>query len=147
MITKCIGAFFVTALALSSNIAKAHHSFAPYDVYNPAIEISGVVESWEFRNPHPVLEFRASPEDGGCLWTMEVATRRWRNAEIPTDAITAGDEMIVIGWPARNSSPEMVFGGFEIKGQDRITFQTSATGNSNPPTDSVVITRPVCNDA
>ena len=93
-----------------------------------------------------MLKFKVAAEDGGCLWTMEIANRRWLAADLPQDSIKAGDEMIVIGWPARDSSPEMIFGGFEIKGQPRIVFQTSATGNSNPPTSSVVITRPVCED-
>ena len=136
----------VLALAIYSSHLFAHHSFSPYDVYNPPVVLSGVVESWEWRQPHPILMFRASAEDGGCLWTMEIATRRWQNANVPTDAIKEGDEMAVMGWPKRDSSPEMVFGAFEIKGQDPIVFQTSATGNSNPPTDTVAITRPVCDE-
>ena len=137
--------FVVVVLVLlgSSNLL-AHHSFSPYDVYNPPVVMSGVVESWEWRQPHPVLKFRASSEYGGCLWTMEVATRRWQNAGVPTDAIKEGDEMAVMGWPKRDSTPEMVFGAFEIKGQDPIVFQATATGNSAPPSDDVVITRPVC---
>ena len=125
---------------------NAHHSLSPYDVYKPPIVLSGVVESWEWRQPHPILMFRVSAEHGGCLWTMEIATRCWQNANVPTDAIKEGDEMAVMGWPKRDSSPEMVFGAFEIKGQEPIVFQTSATGNSNPPSDTVTITRPVCDD-
>lgn len=132
--------------AIGSSHLAAHHSFSPYDVYNPPVVLSGVVESWEWRQPHPILKFRVTEEQGGCLWTMEIATRRWQNANVPTDAIKEGDEMAVMGWPKRDSTPEMVFGAFEIKGQDPIVFQTSATGNSAPPNDEVTITRPQCED-
>jgi len=108
------------AVLLSAN-ASAHHSFAIYDVYNDPIEFAGVAESFDF-------------------------TRRWRREEIPEDAIKAGDEMIVIGWPAHDSSPKMVLGSFEIKGAERITIQDSATENSSPPTNKATITRPVCTD-
>ena len=66
--------------------------------------------------------------------------------ELPIDLIKPDDEMIVMIWPARNSSPEALMGAFEIKGQERIVLQTRATGNSDPPTDTVTITRPVCED-
>ena len=139
---KLILAVFSTAMLLSA-YASAHHSFAPYDVYNDTIEFAGVVESFEFIRPHPVLKVKG---EDGCLWTLGVAQRWWNRAELPEDAIKAGDELIVIGWPARDSSPEMLLRGFEIKGSERIIYQDRATGNSDPPENEVTITRPVCTD-
>ena len=139
---KLILAVFSTAVLLSA-YASAHHSFAPYDVYNDPIEFAGVVESFEFIRPHPVLMVKG---EDGCLWTLGVANRWWNRAELPEDAIKAGDELIVIGWPARDSSPELLLAGFEIKASERIVYQTRATGNSDPPEHEVTITRPVCTD-
>ncbi len=139
---KWILAVFSTAVLLSA-YASAHHSFAPYDVYNDPIEFAGVVESFEFIRPHPVMKLKGAD---GCLWTLGVAQRWWNRAELPEDALKAGDELIVIGWPARDSSPELLLAGFEIKGSERIVFQTRATGNSNPPENEVTITWPVCTD-
>lgn len=139
---KLILAVF-SAAALLSAYASAHHSFAPYDVYNDTIEFAGVVESFEFIRPHPILKLKG---EDGCLWTLGVAQRWWNRAELPEDAIKAGDELIVIGWPARDSSAEMLLRGFEIKGSERIIYQDRATGNSSPPENEVTITRPVCTD-
>ena len=134
------------ALVILSSYAGAHHSFAIYDVYNDPIEFSGVVESWQYRNPHSLLKIRVDPEFGGCVWTMEVRNRIWDRMELPRDLIKPDDELVVMLWPARNSSPEALMGAFEIKGQERIVLQTTATGNSDPPTNTVTITRPVCAD-
>lgn len=124
--------------------AGAHHSFSIYEVYKDPIEFSGVVESWQYRNPHSILKFKVDAEYGGCVWTMEVRNRIWDRMELPRDLIKADDEMIVMLWPARDSSPEALMGAFEIKGEERVVLQTTATGNSDPPTNTVTITRPVC---
>jgi len=138
-------AIFSVVILLSS-YAGAHHSFGIYDVYNDPIEFTGVAQSWQYRNPHSILMIKVDEEFGGCVWTMEVRNRLWTNMELPLDLIKPNDQMTVMLWPARNSSPEAVMGAFEINGQERIVLQTRATGNSNPPTDTVTITRPVCED-
>lgn len=94
--------------------SQAHHSFAPYDI-RTKIEFSGVVESWRFARPHPILELK---EDSGeeHVWRIEVATRRWEQQEIPTDAIKEGDELDVVVWPARDGSPEGVLSAFTKHG-------------------------------
>lgn len=135
-----------SAAMLFASYAGAHHSFAPYDVYNDSIEISGTAESWVYRNPHAILMLKSDADEGGCVWTMELRNAIWQRMELPTDLIKSGDEMVITGWPARNSSAEFLIGAFEISGQEKVVLQTSATGNSNPPSESVVVTRPVCED-
>ena len=93
------------------------------------IEFAGVVESFEFIRPHPVLKLKG---EDGCLWTLGVAQRWWNRAELPEDSIKAGDELIVIGWPARDSSAEMLLRGFEIKGSERIIFQDPRDRQQQP---------------
>ena len=93
---------------------QTHHSFAPYDI-RTKIELSGVVESWHFVRPHPMLELK---EEGGeeRTWRIEVAIRRWERQEIPTDAIKEGDVLDVLVWPARDGSPEGVLSAFTNDG-------------------------------
>lgn len=64
--------------------------------------------------------------------------------ELSTDLIKPNDEIVLTIWPARDSSPEALMDAFQLNGQERIVLQT--TGNSNPPTNTVTITRPVCED-
>ena len=94
--------------------AQAHHSFAPYDI-RTKIELSGVVESWQFVRPHPILELREEGAEGRT-WRIEVATRRWERQEIPTDAIKEGDVLDVVVWPARDGSLEAVLSAFTNDG-------------------------------
>ena len=102
-----------TALLLSGG-AQAHHSFAPYDI-RQKVEFSGVVESWRFARPHPILVLQEHGEDGRS-WRIEVATRQWQRQEIPTDAIATGDVLDVVIWPARDGSAEGVLSAFTNDG-------------------------------
>ncbi len=108
--------FKLTIITLCSlmvtGYAFAHHSFAPYDIRNP-IEISGVTEDFVYRRPHPMLTFL---DDENVEWEIEVPLRFWDRAGIAQDAIKPGDELIVLGWPARDGSPEMTMSGFELNG-------------------------------
>ena len=97
---------------VATGIAFAHPSFAPYDIRNP-IEITGVTEDFVYRRPHPMLTFL---DDENVEWEIEVPLRFWDRAGIAQDAIKPGDELIVLGWPARDGSPEMAMSGFELNG-------------------------------
>ncbi len=103
----------VAALLLSGG-AQAHHSFAPYDI-RQTIEFSGVVESWRFARPHPILILKEEGENGRS-WRIEIATRRWEQQEIPTDAIADGDLLDVVVWPARDGSAEGALSAFTNDG-------------------------------
>ncbi|MFL2546101.1 MAG: DUF6152 family protein [Candidatus Rariloculaceae bacterium] len=102
------------AALLLVGVAKAHHSFAPYDI-RQKVEFSGVVESWRFARPHPILMIREDGEDGRT-WKLEVATRQWERQEIPKDAIESGDALDVVIWPARDGSAEGVLSAFTNDG-------------------------------
>lgn len=91
----------------------AHHSFAPFDIRNP-IEVTGVVEEWTYRRPHPQLILI---DKENVRWDIEVPIRRWERAGHPPDAIVAGDELVVRVFPARNKSPEGAMSGFEKDGK------------------------------
>ena len=113
---------------------QAHHSFAPYDI-RTKIEFSGVVESWRFVRPHPMLELR---EQGGeeRTWRIKVATRQWERQEIPTDAIKAGDVLDVVVWPARDGSPEGVLSAFTNDGVYRLIHEEVRQRSANEAADA-----------
>ncbi len=127
-------AILATVLVLPQ-VGQAHHSFAPYDI-RTKIEFSGVVESWRFIRPHPMLELK---EDGaeGRTWRIEVATRQWERQEIPTDAIQAGDVLDVVVWPARNGSPEGVLSAFTNDGVYRLIHEEVRQGSANEAAEAI----------
>ena len=104
--------FLILGVLLPAAASYAHHSFAPFDIRN-SIEISGVVESFVFRRPHPRLIL---VNDEGVKWDIEIPTRFWERSGLPQDAIEAGDEIMVRGFPARTGAPKMAMGGFEKNG-------------------------------
>ena len=90
----------------------AHHSYAPYDIRN-SVDLPGLVESFRFISPHPQLLL---VDEKGVEWDIEIPIMFWRRAEYPEDAIKAGDQIVVKGFPARNGSPKMALAGFEVGG-------------------------------
>lgn len=92
--------------------AFSHHSYAPYDIRNP-IEISGVVEDFVYRRPHPMLTLL---DNEGVEWEIEIPILFWDRYEYGEDTVKQGDELIVLGWPARNGRPDMALSGFTLAG-------------------------------
>ena len=102
------------ALTFFSQISQAHHSFAPYAINDP-MQLNGVVESFRYVRPHPILELQG---EDGRLWTIEVTPRNWGNTGLPesSDILQKGDQLRIRGWAARNGEPDMVMSGFELEG-------------------------------
>ncbi len=136
---KSILAILLTVLVLPQ-VGQAHHSFAFYDI-RTKIEFSGVVESWRFIRPHPMLVLK---EDGaeGRTWRIEVATRQWQRRGIPTDAIQAGDVLEVVVWPARDGSPEGVLSAFTNDGVYRLIHEEVRQGSANEAAEAIEADEP-----
>jgi hypothetical protein len=98
----------ILILALAGG-AQAHHSFAIYDIDNK-IERHGVVTKFEFAQPHILMVLEAERSDGTTeTWAIEsMAPRRWDGFGYPRDVTNVGDEVTILGWPARNGEDEMV---------------------------------------
>jgi len=111
-----VGSLSIVSIILvalfATSTSQAHHSYAPYDIRN-SIELPGVAESFVFRAPHPRLLLKDAE---GVEWDIEVPIMFWRRAEYPEDAIKAGDELVITGFPARDGSPKMALAGFEVNG-------------------------------
>jgi hypothetical protein len=101
----------ITALFLSigASLGFAHHSFPVHFVPDGEVTVSGVVKSFRFANPHGVLELTVINEDGEEeAWRAEtnspsILRRRGWNR----DSLSAGDEITITGWPARNDDNYM----------------------------------------
>ena len=97
---------------MTSAGAFAHHSYAPYDIRNP-IEISGVVEEFVYRRPHPMITLL---DDEGVEWEIEIPILFWDRNGYGQDTLKHGDEILILGWPARNGRPDMALSGFTLDG-------------------------------
>jgi hypothetical protein len=103
---RLIGAILLTALAVSSLPASAHHSFALYD-RTKTMTIKGNVKAFQWTNPHVVIWVLVQPEGGGepQEWGIEttspgVLTRGgWTR-----NSIKPGDRVSVEFSPLRDGS-------------------------------------------
>lgn len=96
----------VAAIALP---AAAHHSFAVFFDEARSVSVTGVVEEFQFRNPHGLIRLAVKGEDGKQqTWKAETNSpsvlerRGWKR-----DTLKAGDTITVEGWPARDGSNYM----------------------------------------
>lgn len=119
--------FLGALVALGTSTAQAHHSFAVHFVGEAEgmIEVSGVVDEFRFSNPHGVLSFTVTGDDGEAVaWRAETNSpsvlrrRGWSK-----DSLKAGDEITVRGFPARDGTAYMRVSlitfadGRELRGQ------------------------------
>ena len=81
----------------------AHHAQAPFFDQAKTVEIRGVVKSWLFKNPHPVLTVEVKGEDGKSIeWQVQFAPatilgrRGWT-----VETFQPGQEVVVTGHPSR----------------------------------------------
>jgi hypothetical protein len=99
-------AFAGAALFLVATLALAHHSFAVFFDEARTVSITGVVQDFQFRNPHGLIRMAVKGADGSeQMWKAETNSpsilerRGWKR-----DSLKAGDEITVDGWPARDGS-------------------------------------------
>ena len=88
--------------------ATAHHSFAIYDIDNK-ISRTGILTSIEFVRPHILFELEAVREDGSVeIWEIEsMNPTRFDSTGKDREFVQVGDEVTILGWPARDGTDEM----------------------------------------
>ena len=104
---KIVASAFAVLLCTS---AVAHHSFAVFfDTDQGLVSVKGVVTEFTFRNPHGLIRLSVKDESGKVVeWKAETNSpsilerRGWKK-----DSLTAGDEIVVEGWRARDGSRYM----------------------------------------
>lgn len=97
---------FVLGLTFSIAPAHAHHSFAATFTEN-IIVVEGVVETLKFSNPHVIVYFNVTGEDGEVTqWLGEgAAATNYRGRGWNQDTLVAGDYIRITGASSRNGSP------------------------------------------
>lgn len=97
----------VLLLAVLVPAAQAHHSFAVHFVADELVELKGTVTSFRFTNPHGVVTFDVTKEDGSVEeWRAETnSPNSLRRRGWTRDSIKVGDEVTILGFPTRDGSP------------------------------------------
>lgn len=101
-----VRAFVGLGMFLAATTVLAHHSFAVFFDEARTISITGVVQEFQFRNPHGLIRMAVKADDGSeQVWKAETNSpsilerRGWKR-----DTLKAGDAIVVDGWPARDGS-------------------------------------------
>lgn len=101
---------FSVGFSAVSGTVQAHHSQA--GLFDPAatIEVTGVVKSVSWRNPHGHIVFTVTDEAGQAIdWdaeTASVSVLRIRGLDVAT--LEVGDRVTIAGSPSRRGRPEIL---------------------------------------
>lgn len=129
--------FALLAAAAASSLvgaaADAHHSFAVHFVPDKTVSVSGVVTEFRFRNPHGLLFFTARGEDGKeAAWKAETNSPNiLRRRGWDEHSLKAGDEITVIGYPARDGTNYLRVYKIELADGRELVGQRPAPGSDD----------------
>jgi len=90
--------------------AHAHHSQAGIFDSKKSIEVSGVIKSVSWRNPHGQILLAVTGEDGKeTVWDAETASISiLRNRGADGSSIVVGDRVTIAGAPSMRNKPEIL---------------------------------------
>jgi hypothetical protein len=100
----------VAALFLISPATFAHHGVSDYDM-ETVVTWHVTVSDFLFVNPHALLDFtRKSDQDKVEQWQGELQSPNMlsRKGHWTKDTVKAGDQITIIGCPARNGTRTML---------------------------------------
>ncbi len=113
----------LAALVAAAATASAHHSFAPFNTETEKT-ITGVVNRFEWTNPHTWLWIDVTDENGAVVtWGVEgmspnyLARRGWTKT-----TFKPGDKATVIVRPMRDGSPAGMFVRATLADGKQLTF-------------------------
>ena len=93
-------------LALSCSVARAHHSFAMFDL-GKDVTVEAVIKEVQFTNPHVWLQILVKDEKGvETEWSIESGApgMMLRNGWKPS-TLKSGDKVTLTMHPLRNGNP------------------------------------------
>lgn len=95
---------FLAAVQVLGAGAHAHHSQAPFFDQSRDVEIEGVVQRFDFRNPHAILYVETQGEDGDSeVWSLQFASLAILiRVGITAETFRPGERVVAVGHPARN---------------------------------------------
>lgn len=82
------------ALAASSAPAHAHHNYALYDRCT-RVSLEGDIASIEWTNPHVLIDLKTG--DAQTYRIEWAALQQLAQAHVSTDALKAGDHVVIVG--------------------------------------------------
>lgn len=82
----------------------AHHSQAPFFDQSRDVEIEGVVQRFDFRNPHAILYVEVEDENGDMqVWSLQFASVAILiRTGITGESFMPGEKIAAVGHPSRN---------------------------------------------
>jgi hypothetical protein len=99
----------VVLLAMAAVPAFAHHSFAVFFDQDKTVNVTGVVEEFQFRNPHGLIRLTVKKAGGGEeTWKAETNSpsilerRGWTRT-----ILKVGETISIDGWPSRDGANYM----------------------------------------
>src|SRR6187402_3656388 len=102
----------VVGLAVFGDLAHAHHSQAGIFDSRKTIEVTGVVKSVSWRNPHGQILLSVKDEKGvETIWDAETASisiLRNRGVDVSGGPIRVGDRVTIAGSPSVRARPEIL---------------------------------------
>lgn len=110
MIKRTVGCSVAFGFLMVSGSLQAHHSTA--GVYDPAkeVKVTGALAKLQFVNPHGSIVVTVKNADGTATdWTFTTGSATALASQgitkVGPKALKIGEEVTVLGTPARNGSP------------------------------------------
>jgi hypothetical protein len=103
--------------AAAGNAARAHHSFAVFDIEHP-LELRGTVQQFKFTSPHTFIVLEVKADDGSTMiWTLEGASPSFLVRDgWSSQSLKSGDQIKLSIDPLRSGAPGGAWTG------QRVTF-------------------------
>jgi hypothetical protein len=112
---------FLFAATLAGAAVDAHHSHADFAL-DRNVTVTGTIESIHFQNPHVLLVVRTA---GSMFYTAEWQSAGWLQAHpefvgpgaapVSSTTLKAGDRVVIVGSPPRDSTLRTVVNLKEIR--------------------------------
>lgn len=108
-----------TSVLLGAMPATAHHSQQPFFHMDRNVEIEGVVASFDFSNPHPVIYLDVTDESGAATqWQIEGPTAVYLSRTgWSAMSLVPGDVIVVRGAPPKKEGAP-IMAGREVRKAD-----------------------------
>ncbi len=107
---KIVTTFFVAAGILLFSVGlSAHHGVPLYDV-SRTVNVTGTVTDFRFLNPHVLIYFNVTAEDGTVVrWSAGLTSRNHltRSDGWNRKTLKPGDPISITGSPARGGAPSL----------------------------------------
>jgi hypothetical protein len=125
-------ALIAPILVFHTSPARAHHSWAPYDVERE-VTLEGLVTEYKWANPHSYIRLETAGEDGGSeVWEIEASSAVvMRNRGWSADSIAVGDRVTIYANPSRNPDLTKALGA-RLQKLDGVLWEMRKANRSAP---------------